>query len=41
MLIYILTLSTGKSYTCEYITLLQSFHSDDTSSTHWYIVQNA
>ena len=32
-------LSTGKPCTCEYVTLLQSFHRA-TSSIHWYIAQN-
>ena len=32
-------LSTGKPCTCEYVTLLQSFHRG-TLSIHWYIAQN-
>ena len=32
-------LSTGEPCTCEYVTLLQSFHRG-TLSIHWYIVQN-
>ena len=33
------TLSTGVPCTCEYVTLLQSFHRG-TLSIHWYIAQN-
>ena len=32
-------LSTGEPCTCEYVTLLQSFHRG-TLSIHWYIAQN-
>ena len=32
-------LSTGEPYTCEYVTLLQSFHRG-TLSIHWCIAQN-
>ena len=32
-------LSTEETCTCEYVTLLQSFHRD-TLSIHWYIAQN-
>ena len=32
-------LSTGEPSTCEYVTLLQSFHRG-TLSIHWYIAQN-
>ena len=32
-------LSTGEPCSCEYITLLQSFHRG-TLSIHWYIAQN-
>ena len=32
-------LSTGEPCTCEYLTLLQSFHRG-TLSIHWYIAQN-
>ena len=32
-------LSTGELSTCEYVTLLQSFHRG-TLSLHWYIAQN-
>ena len=32
-------LSTGEPWTCEYVTLLQSFHRG-TLSIHWYIAQN-
>ena len=32
-------LSTGEPCTCEYVTLLQSFHRG-TLSIHWCIVQN-
>ena len=32
-------LTTGKSCTCEYVTLLQSFHRG-TLSIHWYIAEN-
>ena len=32
-------LSTGEPCTCEYVTLLQSFHRG-ALSTHWYIAQN-
>ena len=33
------SLSTGEPCTCEYVTLLQSFHKG-TLSIHWYIAQN-
>ena len=32
-------LSTGRPWTCEYVTLLQSFHRG-TLGVHWYIAQN-
>ena len=32
-------LSIGEPCTCEYVTLLQSFHRG-ILSTHWYIAQN-
>ena len=32
-------LSTGEPFTCEYVTLLQSFHGG-ILSIHWYIAQN-
>ena len=32
-------LGTGEPYTCEYVTLFQSFHRG-TLSTHWYVAQN-
>ena len=32
-------LSTGEPYTCEYVTLIQSFDRV-TSSIHWYKAQN-
>ena len=32
-------LSTGEPCSCEYVTLLQSFHRG-TLSIHWYIAQN-
>ena len=32
-------LSTGEPCTCEYVTLLQSFHIG-TLSIHWYVAQN-
>ena len=34
-----LTLCTGEPRTCEYVTLIQSFHRG-TLSIHWYIAQN-
>ena len=37
--IYICTYITGEPCTCEYVTLLQSFHRG-TLSIHWYIAQN-
>ena len=33
-------LSNGKPCTCEYVTLLQSFHRG-TLIIHWYIAQNS
>ena len=33
-------LSNGETRTCEYVTLLQSFHRG-ALSTHWYIAQSA
>ena len=34
-----IAMSTGEPYTCEYVTLPQSFHRG-TLSLHWYIAQN-